>query len=68
MEGMGKEKLHFSLLELAECQRSFREKCFNFITNVANNSQVHQKIPFVNLKTQLYCKGQTVIYHCISGV
>ena len=59
---MGKEKLHFSLLELAKCQKGpLRESVStNFVTNVAN-SQVHQKIPFVNLKTQLYSKGQTFI-------
>ena len=70
MEGMGKEKLHFSLLELAKCQKGPLGKSVstNFVTNVANNSQVHQKIPFVNLKTQLFYKGKTFIYHCISGV
>ena len=51
MEGMGKEKLHFSLLELAKCQKGPLGKSVstNFVTNVANNSQVHQNIPFVNL-------------------
>ena len=70
MKGMRKEKLHFSLLELAKCQKGPLAKSIstNFVTNVAYNSQVQQKIPFVNLKTQLYSKGQTFIYHCISGV
>ena len=47
---MGKEKLRFSLLELAKCQKGPLRKSVstNFITNVAN-SQVHQKILFVNL-------------------
>ena len=59
---MGEEKLHFSLLELAKCQKGPLGKSVstNFITNVAN-SQVYQKIPFVNLKTQLSSKGQTFI-------
>ena len=53
MEGMGKEKLQFSLLKLAKCQKGpLRKSVTNFVTNVAN-SQVHQKIPFVNLKTHL---------------
>ena len=69
IEGMGKEKLHFSLLEVAKCQKGPLGKSVsnNFITNVAN-SQVHQNIPFVNLKTQLFSKGQIFIYHFISGV
>ena len=53
MEGMGREKLQFSLLELAKCQKvPLRKSVTNFVTNVAN-SQMHQKTPFVNLKTQL---------------
>ena len=70
MEGMGREKLYFYLLELGKCWKGPLGKSFstNFVTSVANNSQVHQKIPFVNLKTQLFSKGQTFIYHCISGV
>ena len=37
MEGMGKEKLHFSLLELAKCQKGPLRKSVstNFVTNVA---------------------------------
>ena len=47
MEGMGKGKLHFSLLELAKCQKGPLGKSVstNFVTNVAN-SQVHQNINF----------------------
>ena len=67
MAGMGKEKLYFSLLELAKCQKGPLGPT-NFVTSVANNSQVHQKIPFVNIKTQLFYKGQTFLYHCILGV
>ena len=60
MEGMGKEKLHFSLLELAKCQKDPLGKSVstNFVTNVAYNSQVHQNIPFVNLKTQFFSRGR----------
>ena len=38
-EGMGKEKLHFSLLKLAKCQKGPLGKSVstNFVTNVANN-------------------------------
>ena len=41
MEGMGNEKLHFSLLELAKCQKGPLGKSVAtyFVTNVANNSQ-----------------------------
>ena len=60
LEGMGKEKLHFSLLELAKCQKGPLGKSVSthFATSVANNSQLHQKIPFVNLKTQLFSRGR----------
>ena len=63
MEGMGKEKLHFSLLELAKCRKGPLGKSVwtKFVTDVANNSQVHQNILFVNLKTQLFSKGQKLI-------
>ena len=64
INGMGKEKIHFSLLELAKCQKGPLGKSVstNFVTTVANNSQVHQNIPFVNLKTQLFSKGQKLIF------
>ena len=47
VEGMGKEKLHFSLLKLAKGQKGPLGKSVstNFVTNVAN-SQVHQNINF----------------------
>ena len=66
----GEGKASFSLLGLAKCQKGPLGKVSQqiFVTNVAKNSQVHQKIPFVNLKTQLFSKGQTFIYYCISGV
>ena len=39
MEGMGKEKLYFSLLELAKCRKGPLGKSVstNFVTNVANS-------------------------------
>ena len=64
MEGMGKEMLNFSLLELAKCHKGRLGKnvSTNFVTNVANNSQVYQNIPFVNLMTQLFPSGQKLIF------
>ena len=60
----GEAKNSFSLLELAKCQKGPLGKSVstNFVTNVANNSEVHQNIPFVNLKTQLFSKGQKLIF------
>ena len=39
MEGMGKEKLYFYLLELGKCWKGPLGKSFstNFVTSVANN-------------------------------
>ena len=47
--------------ELAKCQKGPLGKSVstNFVADVANNSQVHQNIPFVNLKT--FSKGQKLI-------
>ena len=41
MEGMGKEKLHFSLLELAKCQKGPLGKSVStyFVTNHCFNKQ-----------------------------
>ena len=68
--GYGEGKASFFSFSVGKMsESSFRESIStNFITNVANNSQVRQNIPFVNLKTQLFRKGQMFIYHCISGV
>ena len=62
MEGMGKEKLHFSLLELVKCQKGPLGKSVsaNFVTNIIN-------VSIIIHKTQLFSKGQKLIL-IISGV
>ena len=43
---MGKEKLHFALLELAECQKGQLEQSVStiIVSDVVNNSQMHDSL------------------------
>ena len=62
MKRMGREKLHFALLELAKHRKGPSEQIVptNFLDNVVN-SQMHQCIAFVNLNLELFSKNQAFI-------
>ena len=60
---MGKENLHFALLEVAKGQKGplGQSVSTSFVSDVAN-SQMDQYIPFVNLNSQLFSKGQNIAF------
>lgn len=60
---MGKENLHFAPLEVAKSQKGSlgQSVSTNFVSDVAN-SQMDQYIPFVNLNSQLFSKGQDIAF------
>ena len=61
--GKGKENLYFALLEVAKRQKGplGQSVSMNFVSDVAN-SQMDQYIPFVNLNSQLFSKGQNIAF------
>ena len=60
---MGKENLHFALLEVAKRQKGpiGQSVATNFVSYVAN-SQMDQYISFVNLNSQLFSKGHYIAF------